>query len=67
LSSLLFIGPRDAVQVIGRFAASGLLCRVITMYELAGLRENYVPVDTVDKDSMAGGSLGLSRLDSITW
>ena len=67
LSSMLFIGPRDAVQVIGRFAASGLLCRVITMYELAGLRENYVPVDTVDKDSMAGGSLGLSRLDSITW
>lgn len=53
LSSLLFIGPRDALKLIARFVASGLVCRIITMYELAGLRENFVPVDE--------GSLSVSQ------
>ncbi|KAM7189692.1 hypothetical protein V8F33_009940 [Rhypophila sp. PSN 637] len=51
LSSMLFIGPRDALKVIARFVASALACRIITMYELAGLRENFVP-KTVDKGTM---------------
>ena len=40
LSSLYFIGPSDALQVIARLMASVLICRVICMYEIAGLREN---------------------------
>lgn len=39
LSSLYFIGTRDAVYVVGRFMASVLACRIIVMYEIAGLRE----------------------------
>ncbi|KAM7215676.1 hypothetical protein V8F06_008967 [Rhypophila decipiens] len=53
LSSLLFMGPRDALKVIARFVASALACRIITMYELAGLRENYMP-KPVDKATMTG-------------
>ncbi|KAK3684329.1 hypothetical protein B0T22DRAFT_501554 [Podospora appendiculata] len=41
LSSLLFIGPRDALSVVGRYMASVVLCRVILMYELSGLRDAY--------------------------
>lgn len=40
LSSLYFIGPRDALMVIVRFIASVLACRIICMFEIAGLREN---------------------------
>lgn len=39
LLSLYFIGPRDAVGVVGRYMASVLVCRIIVMYEIAGLRE----------------------------
>lgn len=41
-SSLMFIGTRDAVFVLGRFMASVLFCRVILMYEIAGLREAFL-------------------------
>lgn len=41
LSSLTFICPRDAVEVIGRFMASVLLCRAVLMYEIAGIRDWY--------------------------
>ncbi|KAL6717583.1 hypothetical protein ACLMJK_005498 [Lecanora helva] len=40
LSSLYFIGPRDALQVIARYIGSVLACRIICMFEIAGLREN---------------------------
>ena len=40
LSSLYFIGPRDALQVIARFIGSVLACRIVCMFEIAGLREN---------------------------
>lgn len=36
-ASTLVVTP-DAIQVIGRFAASAILCRLILMYELYGLR-----------------------------
>ncbi|KAI0455353.1 hypothetical protein F5B21DRAFT_472040 [Xylaria acuta] len=41
LSSLTFIGPRDALEVIGRFMISVLVCRAILMYEIAGVRDRY--------------------------
>ncbi|KAI1281504.1 hypothetical protein F5Y07DRAFT_262487 [Xylaria sp. FL0933] len=41
LSSLTFIGPRDAVEVIGRFMVSVLLCRALLMYEIAGIRDRF--------------------------
>lgn len=61
LSSLLFVGPRDALKVIARFVGSGLSCRVITMYELAGLRENYEC--TVDGTVVGGGTQDESSED----
>jgi hypothetical protein len=39
LSSLYFIGPRDALSVVGRYMSSVLVCRIICMYEISGLRE----------------------------
>ncbi|GAP90786.1 hypothetical protein SAMD00023353_4700430 [Rosellinia necatrix] len=41
LSSLTFIGPRDAVEVAGRFMFSVLVCRAVLMYEIAGIRDRY--------------------------
>ncbi|KAI1755512.1 hypothetical protein F4782DRAFT_488797 [Xylaria castorea] len=41
LSSLTFIGPRDALEVIGRFMVSVLVCRAVLMYEIAGVRDRY--------------------------
>jgi hypothetical protein len=41
LSSLLFIGPKDALGVVGRYMGSVLACRIIVMYEIAGLREQF--------------------------
>lgn len=39
-SSLYFIGPRDALIVILRFMIGVLACRIVCMFEIAGLREN---------------------------
>jgi len=39
-SSMQFISVRDAFGVIGRYTASVTLCRVITMYEMSGLRSS---------------------------
>ncbi|KAI3331721.1 hypothetical protein HD806DRAFT_478111 [Xylariaceae sp. AK1471] len=41
LSSLTFIGPRDAVLVVARFMISVLVCRAVLMYEIAGIRDRY--------------------------
>ncbi|KAK0727708.1 hypothetical protein B0T26DRAFT_637215 [Lasiosphaeria miniovina] len=38
-SSTTFIGPLDALTVLGRYMASVMACRIISMYELAGLRD----------------------------
>ncbi|TRX89604.1 hypothetical protein FHL15_009513 [Xylaria flabelliformis] len=45
LSSLTFIGPRDALEVIGRFMVSVLVCRALLMYEIAGVRDRYNSTD----------------------
>ncbi|KAI3330068.1 hypothetical protein F4824DRAFT_479932 [Ustulina deusta] len=42
-SSLLFIGPRDALLVIFRYLLSVLVCRIMVTFELAGMRHQYVP------------------------
>ncbi|KAH7141925.1 hypothetical protein EDB81DRAFT_843415 [Dactylonectria macrodidyma] len=39
-SGMLFIGSKDAVSIVGRYIAGAAICRVILMYELAGLRES---------------------------
>ncbi|KAH7303273.1 hypothetical protein B0I35DRAFT_446885 [Stachybotrys elegans] len=41
LSSMFFIGPRDALVIIARFMISALMSRLIIAYEVAGLRMNY--------------------------
>jgi len=51
-SSLAFIGTRDAVLVLGRFMASVLFCRVILMYEIAGLREAYLQSNDMDEGTV---------------
>ncbi|TGJ78675.1 hypothetical protein E0Z10_g10095 [Xylaria hypoxylon] len=43
LSGLLFIGPRDALLVIFRYVVSVLVCRILVTFELAGMRQRYVP------------------------
>lgn len=40
-SSILFISVRDSIMVIGRLMVSVICCRVILMYELAKLREQF--------------------------
>ena len=38
-SSTLFIGTLDALGVIARYLASALVCRIILLVELAGVRD----------------------------
>lgn len=38
LSATTLIDTHDAFKIVGRFAASAILCRLILMYELYGLR-----------------------------
>jgi hypothetical protein len=40
-SGMNFIGPRDAMQVLGRYMASILCYRILLMYELSVIRECY--------------------------
>jgi hypothetical protein len=37
-SSILFISAQDAVKVAARYLASTLVCRVILMFEIMGMR-----------------------------
>jgi hypothetical protein len=39
LSGTLFISPRDALAVVARYFVSTLVCRIILMYEICGMRE----------------------------
>ncbi|KAK3291561.1 uncharacterized protein B0H64DRAFT_330185 [Chaetomium fimeti] len=40
-SGVMFIAPEDAFFILVRYAASCLICRVILVFEVAGLREAY--------------------------
>jgi len=53
-SSTLFIGTLDAVAVIARYLASALLCRMILLVELAGMR-GVEEADTARLSSVAAG------------
>ncbi|KAH6869066.1 hypothetical protein B0T10DRAFT_419025 [Thelonectria olida] len=44
-SSTLFVGTKDALGIVGRYIGGVAVCRVILMYELAGLRENCTIID----------------------
>ncbi|KAK4196161.1 hypothetical protein QBC40DRAFT_258315 [Triangularia verruculosa] len=38
-ASTIFVGVEDALSIVGRYMASVAICRIILMYELAGIRE----------------------------
>jgi hypothetical protein len=40
-SGMNFVGPRDATQLLGRYMASIMGCRIVLMYELSLIRECY--------------------------
>ncbi|KAK4442805.1 hypothetical protein QBC34DRAFT_488660 [Podospora aff. communis PSN243] len=49
-SSITFIGSQDASVIVVRYVGSVALCRVVLMYELAGIREACVrPIILVDR------------------
>ncbi|KAK4179625.1 hypothetical protein QBC36DRAFT_322163 [Triangularia setosa] len=43
-ASTTFIGIEDALSIVGRYIGSVSVCRIILMYELAGLRESFASV-----------------------
>ncbi|KAF2238639.1 hypothetical protein EV356DRAFT_505981 [Viridothelium virens] len=52
LSGILFISITDALIVVARYIVSTLCCRMILMYELAGLREASQVQDSMDADAV---------------
>lgn len=38
-SSILFISTSDAVQIVARFVASTVVCRVILVFEITGMQQ----------------------------
>ncbi|KPM39837.1 hypothetical protein AK830_g6717 [Neonectria ditissima] len=44
-SGVTFFGTKDALYIVGRYMVSVSLCRIILMYELAGLREICITID----------------------
>ncbi|KAI8622909.1 hypothetical protein F5Y19DRAFT_483308 [Xylariaceae sp. FL1651] len=76
LSSLTFIGPRDAIEVVGRFMVSVLLCRALLMYEIAGIRDRYnsssgglvpiLPIKEAD-DLITKPEVSATKYDGYVW
>jgi hypothetical protein len=68
-SSLSFIGTRDATLVLGRFMVSVLLCRIVLMYDITGLRKVYLrsnpemaePTVLLIRENTPGKGLSLQR------
>ncbi|RSL62987.1 hypothetical protein CEP53_004577 [Fusarium sp. AF-6] len=55
-SGTLFVGTKDALGIVGRYIAGVAFCRIILMYELAGLRESCGSIDGEDpKPKVQGG------------
>lgn len=46
-SGTLFVGTKDALRIVGRYIAGVAVCRIVLMYELAGLRESCHSIDGV--------------------
>ncbi|KAF4978226.1 hypothetical protein FZEAL_5331 [Fusarium zealandicum] len=47
-AGMLFVGIKDALSIICRYIAGVVVCRIILMYELAGLRESWGTLDGKD-------------------
>ncbi|KAJ4319088.1 hypothetical protein N0V84_006542 [Fusarium piperis] len=47
-SGTLFVGTKDALGIVGRYIAGVAVCRIVLMYELAGLRESCLSIDDDD-------------------
>lgn len=45
-SSMVFIGTQDALSIVSRFFISTVVCRIVVRYELAGLREACVSIQS---------------------
>jgi len=58
LSSMLFVSEWDAVQLVARYALSAMACRVILLYELAGMRKSR-------KQVLEGLRTGVALRDNI--
>ncbi|KAK1765830.1 hypothetical protein QBC33DRAFT_542615 [Phialemonium atrogriseum] len=59
MSSLLFLGPKDALGVAGRYMGSVLVCRTILLYEIAGMREMYLRSKESKESAKSGVTEGL--------
>ncbi|UPK91128.1 hypothetical protein LCI18_002063 [Fusarium solani-melongenae] len=44
-AGMLFVGLQDAMSIVGRYIIPVVVCRVILMYELAGVRESWATMD----------------------
>jgi len=57
-ASTTFIGARDALVVLAKYIGSAAICRIVLMYELAGLRESFSKVngEKVDREATEHGS-----------
>ncbi|KAM7211233.1 hypothetical protein V8F06_013394 [Rhypophila decipiens] len=57
-SSTVFIGPEDALGVVVRYMISVMICRMVLMYELMGLRDAYA---LSNPEIMTSGSVGFAK------
>lgn len=48
-ASILIVGPQNAWAVVAGYALSAIACRVVVMYELAGLRQNVKIIYVIDR------------------
>lgn len=64
LSSLLFLGPEDAVGIVFRYLVSVLACRLIVMYELAGVALQFHGPEGAVVNSDSPG-LSIESVDSL--
>lgn len=46
-AGMLFVGLQDAMSIVGRYIIPVVVCRVILMYELAGVRESWATLEGV--------------------
>ena len=64
LSSVLFIGTRDAIQIAARLLASTLIARLVLVFELAGMSNTIVAFE--DRPSLATVEEGpVVRMDGV--
>ncbi|KAL2691353.1 hypothetical protein Neosp_001737 [[Neocosmospora] mangrovei] len=57
-AGMLFVGLQDALSIVGRYIIPVVVCRVILMYELAGVRESWETLDGNPKPTFETASKG---------